>query len=61
MGRESYSGILQDVTTNSGYEVKRLEVPGGFLVFVRDTSATPSQFQLILLNTAPDSNWIIES
>jgi len=59
MPQDSYSKILEEVTTDSNYEVKRLKVPGGFLMFARDVSTTPSQFQMRFV-PSPDGDFIME-
>ena len=60
MPQDSYSKILEEVTTDSQYEVKRLKVPGGFLMFARDVSITPSQFQMRFV-PSPDADFIMET
>lgn len=58
VGNDEFPITIQDVTTNSDYEVKRLRVPGGWLVLIRDQSLNQSLSEFI---GDPNHEWTLET
>lgn len=58
MSQEAFPRTWEDVSTNNEYETKRLRVPGGFIVAVRDLQLDTSN---IIFLSSPDNRWDLES
>ena len=59
MAQESYPKTWTDISTDNNYETKRLVVPGGWIVAVRDK--TGDQTTNVLFVTDPEHFWEFES
>jgi len=57
MAREKYPVSWQIVTNDNNLETRRLEVPGGFLVTVREREAGRLQTLSTTFVAVPDGNW----
>lgn len=58
VGNDEFPKTLEDINTTDDYIIKRLRVPGGWLVLVRDTQFSTSFSEFI---GDPHHEWTLES
>lgn len=56
--RDSYPTEIEDVTENNGFQLKRLQVVGGWVLFIRDTEQSMSYSEFV---ADPNHEWVLSS